>query len=135
MLAAADRYTGFHGSALVLLIAAGVAAALLAVAFAVRWIASFPKQPDPGPETSDLGSESPALVNLLVNRFEVGRAAVPATLVDLAARRVLALEAVGPEQVVVRVRARTDGQPPLTIYEQQVLDAVRAALALPFPET
>ncbi|MGZ8763356.1 MAG: hypothetical protein ACXW2Y_08530 [Acidimicrobiia bacterium] len=91
----------------------------------------LPEEPGPGSETSDLGPESPALVNLLVNRFEVGRAAVPATLVDLAARRVLALEAVGPEQVVVRVRARTDGQPPLTIYEQQVLDAVRAALALP----
>jgi hypothetical protein len=126
VIAAVDRYTGFRGSALVLLVAAGVAAAVVTVVFAVRWIASFPKQPDPGPETSDLGPEPPAIVNLLVNRFAVGRAAVPATLVDLAARRVLGLEQVGPDRIVVRVRTRPDADQPLTPYEQQVLDTVRA---------
>jgi len=125
VLAAADQYTGFHGGSLALLVAAGIAAAVSGVVFAMRWIASFPKQPDPGPETGDLGPEPPALVNLLVNRFEVGRAAVPATLVDLAARRVLGLEQVGAERVVVRIRSRSDAPPGLTPYEQQVLDTVR----------
>ena len=126
MIAAVDRYDGFHGSALVLLVLAGAAGTVLVVVFAVRWIASFPKQPDPGPETSNLGPEPPALVNLLVNRFEVGRAAVPATLVDLAARRILGLEEIGPDHVVVRARPPREVDPPLTPYEIQVLDTVRA---------
>jgi hypothetical protein len=122
---AVDRYTGFHGGALVLLVAAGVAAAVFGLAFAIRYVASFPKQPDPGPETSDLGPEPPALVNLLVNRFELRRAAVPATLVDLAARAVIDLEEIGPDRFVVRVHDRLPG-PDLEPYEQQLLDTVRA---------
>jgi len=132
VIAAADRYTGFHGGSLGLLVAAATALVVFGVVFAIRFVASFPKQPDPGPETSDLGPEPPALVNMLVNRFEVRRAAIAATLVDLAARRVIGLEEVGPDRFVVRVKDRAaagarDPDPAVELlpYEQQVLDAVR----------
>ncbi|MGH9279222.1 MAG: DUF2207 family protein, partial [Acidimicrobiales bacterium] len=69
------------------------------------------------------GPESPAVVSLLVNRWEVGREAVPATLLDLAARKALDVERVAPERYALRVRrSEPDG---LADYERQVLDHVR----------
>ena len=59
----------------------------LAVAGAIRALRE-PRNPHPAPETTDLGPEPPAVVNLLVSNFRVRPDAVPATLLDLAARRV-----------------------------------------------
>jgi len=119
------KFHGFSGASLAVLIAAGIAAAVWLVVFAVRWMASLPKLPSPGPETSELGAEPPAVVNMLVNRWCVTRAAVPATLVDLAARGVVGLEEVSSEEFVVRLKPHHENEP-LTPYEQQVLDVVKA---------
>jgi Predicted membrane protein (DUF2207) len=82
-----------------------------------------PREPPPGPPTSDLGPEPPALVDLLTNRFQVEREAVPATLLDLAARRFVEFEGIGQE---LRVRLRRPGASELLPYERRVLDLVRS---------
>ena len=101
----------------------GAFALLFAIVFGVRWAASFPDLPAPGPETSELGSDPPAIANLLVNRCNVTSSAAAATLIDLAARRHLELFEAGPGQFVVRLRSAPDD--PLTDYEEQVLALVR----------
>ena len=114
----------FGSRAVALLGAGGAFGVLFAVVLAVRYAASFPVLPAPGPQTSDLGEEPPAVANLLVNRCAVTRTAAAATLVDLAARQHLELFEAGPSRFVVRVRPEHDE--PLTAYERQVLDLVRA---------
>ena len=110
--------------------AAVVWAALLGVfAFATRC-----RDVEPGATTMDLGGpESPAVVNLLTSEWRLGHEAVPATLLDLAARRLVSIEQVG-EQTLVRVRsepaaARHQDRPrqgveALEPYERMVLDHV-----------
>ncbi|HXY92759.1 MAG TPA: hypothetical protein VEP49_09805 [Acidimicrobiia bacterium] len=120
-LAAAD----FTPAAVTLLVVAGGIAVVLAVYFAIRWTASFPDLPTPGPETSDLGPEPPAVANLLVNRCHVTSAAAAATLIDLAARKHLELFEVGPDHFAVRVRGDTGDADGLTRYEQRVMALVR----------
>src|SRR3954453_17412556 len=109
-------------------------AAPLAAAAAVAWVgwsfvllaaagATRTSRPDPGPETMDLGPESPALVNYLVHHCEAGREAVAATLIDLGGRGVLTIEQLGVDRLYVIVRS-SRGEP-LTAYEEQVLEHVR----------
>jgi len=95
---------------------------LLAAAFATR-----PRQVDPAPATMELGEESPAVVDLLTNDWRVTLDAVPATLLDLAARGFVDLDQHGPGRTVCRVRRSAgDG---LESYERMVLDHV-AGLAV-----
>ena len=73
-----------------------------------------------GTGSLDLGPEPPAVAGFLANRWELGHEAVPATLLDLAARRVVTVEQIGFEQYVCRLRpGAADGLAP---YEDQVLD-------------
>ncbi len=116
--------TAFDTTAVALLAAGGVVGVAFALVFAVRYAASFPALPAPGPETADLGEETPAVANLLVNRCHVTRAAAAATLVDLAARRHLELFEAGPGRFVARIGP--DGTDPLTPYERQVMGLVQA---------
>jgi Predicted membrane protein (DUF2207) len=95
---------------------------LLGVAFATR-----ARGVDPGPVTMELGEEPPAVVDLLTNDWRVTADAIPATLLDLAARDYLDLEQYGPGRTVSRVR-RTSGEG-LEAYERMVLDHV-AGLAV-----
>ena len=118
MLAASS----LDAAALALLIAGAVAGSVFAIIFAVRFAASFPALPPPGPETSDLGEEPPAVANLLVSRCHPTRAAVAATVIDLAARRYLELFEAGPGRFVVRLAATPRAG--LTRYERQVLALV-----------
>lgn len=109
-------------------VAAGVAAALWFVAFGVLAAATNPLPVRPGPGTLDLGGpESPAVVNLLTSDWKLDHVALPATLLDLAARGHLAIDQVG-EDTLVRVRthgaAARSGSAPLTDYESMVLDHV-----------
>ena len=88
-------------------------------------VATRARTPDAGPEALELpGDEPPAVVAMLTDGWEVGHEAVPATLIDLAARKIVAIEGVGLDRFVVRLRpnASTAG---LTFYEQQVLSHVR----------
>jgi hypothetical protein len=107
-------------------IGAGVALAAWLLLLGLFAVATRARTPDPGPEALELpGDEPPAVVAMLTDGWEVGREAVPATLIDLAARKILAIEGVGPERFVIRLRpnASTAG---LTSYEQQVLSHVRS---------
>ncbi|HSL56331.1 MAG TPA: hypothetical protein VK866_00655, partial [Acidimicrobiales bacterium] len=108
-----------------LVVAAAVAAAatvVLAVAIAVL---TRPRRPRPGPATPGLGGESPAVVNLLCDGFEVSSLAAPATVVDLAARRWITIEELGPGTTVVRLRRR-DGEGDLRPHEARVLGHLRS---------
>ena len=95
---------------------------LLGVAFATR-----ARGVDPGPAAMDLGEEPPAVVDLLTSDWRVTPDAVPATLLDLAARDYVDLEQHGPGRTVCRLR-RTSAEG-LEAYERMVLDHV-AGLAV-----
>src|SRR5207237_7418435 len=74
-------------------IAAAIALGVWLVVLFVLAVATRAREPDPAPATMDLGGdESPAVVNLLTNGWAVGQEAVPATLLDLAARKVVSIE-------------------------------------------
>jgi Predicted membrane protein (DUF2207) len=127
LLAAEDGALTFPQFATPLLVAAGAAVVLwvlllLGVAFATR-----ARGVDPGPATMELGEEPPAVVDLLTNDWRVTADAIPATLLDLAARDYVDLEQYGPGRTVCRVR-RTSGAG-LEVYERMVLDHV-AGLAV-----
>ncbi|MGH9013647.1 MAG: DUF2207 family protein [Acidimicrobiia bacterium] len=103
---------------------------VLAAALGLTWLATVAvlaylrraPEVEPGPYTQDLPAEPPALAGLLCADFELGTEAVPATLLDLGARRVVALEEIQPGRTICRIRhARSEG---LTEYEQRVLGAV-----------
>jgi Predicted membrane protein (DUF2207) len=95
---------------------------LLGCAFATR-----PRNVDLAPATMELGKEPPAAVDLLTNEWRVTPDAIPATLLDLAARDYVDLDQYGPERTVCRVR-RTDAAG-LEPYERMVLEHV-AGLAV-----
>jgi hypothetical protein len=105
-----------------LLLAAGIlAGALLLMALVA--LATSPARPTPGEATMELGPEPPAVVDLLTDDFEVTSEAVPATLLDLAARGWLELESYGPDQTICRLDGGEHG--PLLPYERRVLDHLR----------
>jgi hypothetical protein len=83
----------------------------------------MPPQPPVGPRTLELGPEPPAVANFLTHGFRVTDDAVPATLIDLAARNVVDIEQRGPSVFYVRLRSGNDQV--LTSYERRVLDHLR----------
>ncbi len=101
-----------------------LAGTLWVAAAALLYAARHPAEPPVGPRTLELGQEPPAVANLLVHDFRGTPEAVPATVIDLAARRVLDLEQRGPGVFYVRLRSK----PPearLTPYEKRVLEHLR----------
>ncbi|HTJ75625.1 MAG TPA: hypothetical protein VL337_09685 [Acidimicrobiales bacterium] len=117
-------------AALRLGIGAGVALAAWLLLLAVLAAASRPRRPDPAPASMELGGEEPpAVVAMLADQWAVPKAAVPATLLDLAARKVVAIDQVSPERFVVRLPARSPESVPLSDYEEQVLRHVRGLAA------
>jgi hypothetical protein len=102
--------------------AAIAAMALWLVVVLLLRLSRQPPNPAAGPRTADLGPEPPAVANLLVNDFDVQREAVPATLLDLAARRVIDLEEAGGR---VQCRLRDAAGHTLEPFEQRVLALLR----------
>jgi len=90
---------------------------------AVMYVARRPPVPPSLPAMSDLGPESPAIANLLANAGMVTADAVPATLFDLAARRLVQIEETEPRHYRVRVGASPAD---LTRYESRVMRLLRA---------
>jgi hypothetical protein len=84
-----------------------------------------PPEPPVGPSTLELGAEPPAVANFLTHGFRVTADAVPATLIDLAARNVVDIEQRGPGVFSVRLR-EVEGEM-LTSYERRVLDHLRTS--------
>jgi hypothetical protein len=83
----------------------------------------MPPAPPVGARTLDLGSEPPAVANFLVHGFRVTEDAVPATLIDLAARNVVDIEERGPGAFYVRLRPSSDEL--VSPYERRVLEHLR----------
>ncbi|MEA2447627.1 MAG: hypothetical protein QOK47_1264, partial [Actinomycetota bacterium] len=87
------------------------------------WLVRLPKKPAPFEETTELGSEPPAVVNLLTHRMFATRDAVPATLIDLAARGAIEIEDTGIGRYICRLKNKT---PELTPYEERLLNHLRS---------
>jgi hypothetical protein len=64
-------------------------------------------------------------VNLLTHDWRVTASAAPATLLDLANRKVIEIVQVDPEHDVIELRRRAKDIPGLKPYERQVLDHLR----------
>lgn len=94
-------------------------------------LATSPHRPRPDAPTMELGPEPPAIVDLLTDDFEVTSEAVPATLLDLAARGWCTFEAYGPDQTICRLDDHGPATGPglLLAYEQRVLDHLRGLAA------
>jgi hypothetical protein len=88
-------------------------------------VATRSPSPRPGmpPDPNRLDAESSAIVDLLTGGWNLCEEAAAATVLDLAARRVVAVEEIGPELSLVRL-GRGD-TPDLNPYEQPVLDHLR----------
>jgi hypothetical protein len=109
---------------LVALVAAPVA--LWFAAYGLAYLATRPDRPDPAPATEDLGSEPPALVSLLVNRWEITEDAAESTLIDLAARHFLEFRQPANDPAQTTVHVRQPSPSGLNAYEQRVFDRVSA---------
>jgi predicted membrane protein DUF2207 len=114
---------GLSSIEIVLLVAALATGGAWLLAATVVFLVRRPPEPPEGPRTLDLGPEPPAVANFLVSDFRVTDAAVPSTLIDLAARNVVDVEQRGPGVFYVRLRAAGDES--LTAYEDRVLDHLR----------
>ena len=80
-------------------------AVVWAVAVGVVAVARRPRRPRPGPAVAELPPEPPAVVNLLAHRYRVTAEAVPAVVLDLAARGHLEIvELAAGEQHVLHLR-------------------------------
>jgi len=82
-----------------------------------------PAEPEAESPTLDLGPESPAVANFLTHDFAVTAEAVPATLLDLAARGVVELEQRGFGNYVCRLDRSADSS--LLPYERRVLELLQ----------
>jgi hypothetical protein len=121
LAASTSSSSGFSTPLLLAAGAVGVAwIAVLAIVIATRHAPRVPAGPGHG---LDLPPEPPAVAGLLCDDFVVGAEAAPATLVDLAARKLVVLEEVQPGNTICRLRER-DGVE-LTRYERMVLDQLR----------
>ena len=106
-------------------IGAGFALGVWLLLLAVLATATRPRNADAGPATMELGGEeTPAVVNLLLN-WKVTPTALPATLLDLAARGYVDIEGAGPERYVVRLRSRQDPGESLVGYEKMLMDHLK----------
>ena len=110
-----------------LALAAAVALAVWLAVLAVLALRTRPVLPPAASASSEFGgTEPPAVVSLLVNRWELGREAVPATLLDLVARGALGIDQIAPGRYIVRLPASGAVPPGLTDYEHQVWAHVRS---------
>ncbi len=105
------------------LIVAGAVLIAWCALFAIVAAATMPRLPDPGPETTELRPEAPAIANLLVSRCKLTTSAISATLVDLAARRYITIDPIGETENLVRLRGK--GVDTTNAYETRVLNLVR----------
>lgn len=109
-------------------IALPVAAMVLVVYFAATALAGRSRPVVPGPATSDLRDEPPAVVNVLIRGTSAPQAA-SATLLDLAARRYIEIVQLAddPENTLIRVRRPLP--PDAGPYEQRVMERIESTAA------
>ncbi len=123
ILAQSSSSSESEGVSLELLVVAAVVAVVWLVAVLVAVSARQPPHVDAGPATQELPPVPPAIAGLLCDDFELPTEVVPATVIDLAARRVFALEEVQPGHTICRLRRGGDDTP-LSTYEREVFETV-----------
>lgn len=106
-------------------IALGALLAIWYAAVLAYALVSRPRTLPPGPATAEFGPEPPAVVNLLITRCRLTPEAAEATLLDLAARRIVELHQPGSDPADLLVRLRGPVPDDLAPYERRVLDRVR----------
>lgn len=89
------------------------------VALGLLWQSTAPRRVTAAASTMELRDEPPAVVDMLVGGFDVEDDAVPATVIDLAARGHLDVDEIGGK-VTLRPRSGRRGDA-LTDYEQRLL--------------
>ena len=88
-------------------------------------LATRTRRPEPQPAGLEMGGpEPPAVVALLCHGWKLGREALPATLVDLAARKVVSFRTV--QRATTKYWSRVRNHPISPRYEKQVLAHVRS---------
>lgn len=100
-------------------------AAAVAGVFVMGWLwrSRAPRSVRADAAAMDLRDETPAVVDLLTGGFDVDDDAVAATVIDLAARRLIEIDETGGR---VRIRVRSTGDDAeLEPYEQRVLRHIR----------
>jgi hypothetical protein len=116
-------------STMLIVAVAAASLGLFAAAYGVAMLLTRPARPRSAAPTPDLGEEPPAVVNLLANRWRLTEDAVEATLLDLAARRLIELRqpANDPMHTTVHLpdEAPEPGAADLNPYERIVLERVR----------
>ena len=90
---------------------------------ALMYTVRRPPIPPSLPATSDTGPQTPAVANLLANGGRLTPEAVPATLLDLAARKVVQIDETEPHVYECRVESSPNGD--LTPYERRVHELLR----------
>jgi hypothetical protein len=113
-----------HVAQVALVYFGGVATAAWLVLTLVVRLARGPEKPQESPPTMDLGPEPPAVANMLANRWKPTPEAVPATLLDLAARGYLEFQQVAPGQFDCRIRRQDGGE--LLPFERRVMSHLRS---------
>jgi hypothetical protein len=113
------------GVSLELLVVAAVVAVAWLLVVLVAVAARRPPHVDAAPATQELPPVPPAVAGLLCDDFELPSEVVPATVLDLAARKVFTLEEVQPGHTICRLRRGGDDVP-LGTYEREVLHMVGA---------
>jgi hypothetical protein len=125
VLAASDLVDRWRDTGPALWFVAAGALVLWIVVLIVLALQSEPRRVAEGPPTLDLGgAERPAIVNLVTGDWVLGRQSVPATLLDLAARRFVSIDWIG-ERTLVRVREHGPDDGQLVDYERIVLEHIR----------
>ncbi|SIR43972.1 Predicted membrane protein [Microbispora rosea] len=108
---------------MVLWMAAAAATGLWLLLLFALAVATRNPDVEPGPATGALAGQSPAVVDLITGDWRLCDEAASATLLDLAARGVVAVEEIGPGLSLVRLRGQPGGLRP---YERLVYDHVRS---------
>ncbi len=107
------------------LVIGGAGIALWLAVFGACMLLTRPRDVQPIAPTQEFGGpESPAVVSLLANRWEITEDAAESTLLDLAARKLIEIRQPGndPMQTTIHLRPADPGG--LTTYEKRVLDRI-----------
>ncbi|MBM7494041.1 hypothetical protein JOD64_005263 [Micromonospora luteifusca] len=109
------------------LIIAVASVGLWLIAYAGCRIVTRPAAPPVGPATMDLGSESPAVVSMLVNGWSTSVDTAESTVLDLAAAGYYELRQpdADPYRTTVHLARNQPDPSGLRPYERQVLDRIR----------